>query len=140
MRPLPALLESHPGTDFTVVMDNLQVHKIGGVREAIEKAEARLLFLPPYSPDVAPSATTALAQPAFSSSAVPSGALAATNAIDKLNFTGLQYVMFDPARALQSPSAMRLSEGVIVRSESLGCMVVRRRPIAGAKASSRLSL
>jgi transposase len=33
-----------------VVMDNLPAHKISGVREAIEKVGARLLFLPPYSP------------------------------------------------------------------------------------------
>jgi transposase len=37
-----------------VVMDNLQAHKIGGVREAIERAGARLLYLPPYSPDLSP--------------------------------------------------------------------------------------
>lgn len=44
--------ELRPGD--TVVMDNLPAHKIGGVREAIEKAGARLLFLPPYSPDFNP--------------------------------------------------------------------------------------
>jgi transposase len=38
----------------TVVMDNLPAHKIGGVREAIERAGATLLFLPPYSPDFNP--------------------------------------------------------------------------------------
>lgn len=37
-----------------VVMDNLPAHKIGGVREAIERAGATLLFLPPYSPDFNP--------------------------------------------------------------------------------------
>lgn len=37
-----------------VVMDNLQAHKINGVREAIESAGARLLYLPPYSPDLSP--------------------------------------------------------------------------------------
>ena len=35
-------------------MDNLPAHRISGVREAIEKAGARLLFLPPYSPDFNP--------------------------------------------------------------------------------------
>jgi transposase len=35
-----------------VVMDNLPAHKASGVREVIEKAGARLLFLPPYSPDL----------------------------------------------------------------------------------------
>lgn len=36
------------------VMHNLPSHKISGVREAIERAGARLLFLPPYSPDFDP--------------------------------------------------------------------------------------
>ena len=38
----------------TVVMDNLPVHKVDGVRQIIEAAGARLLFLPPYSPDLDP--------------------------------------------------------------------------------------
>ena len=38
----------------TVVLDNLRVHKVAGVREAVESAGARLLFLPPYSPDFNP--------------------------------------------------------------------------------------
>jgi len=37
-----------------VVMDNLPVHKVTGVREAIEAAGATLLYLPPYSPDLNP--------------------------------------------------------------------------------------
>jgi transposase len=37
-----------------VVMDNLPAHKVKGVRQAIEAAGARLLFLPPYSPDLHP--------------------------------------------------------------------------------------
>lgn len=37
-----------------VVMDNLRTHKVAGVRQAIEKAGAVLLFLPPYSPDYNP--------------------------------------------------------------------------------------
>jgi len=37
-----------------VVMDNLSSHKVKGVREAIEAAKARLLYLPPYSPDLNP--------------------------------------------------------------------------------------
>lgn len=35
-------------------MDNVPAHKISGVREAIEKAGARLLFLPSYPPDFNP--------------------------------------------------------------------------------------
>jgi transposase len=37
-----------------VVLDNLSVHKTVGVREAIEAAGARLVYLPPYSPDLNP--------------------------------------------------------------------------------------
>lgn len=37
-----------------VVMDNLSVHKVAGVRQAIEAAGARLIYLPPYSPDYNP--------------------------------------------------------------------------------------
>jgi len=37
-----------------VVMDNLATHKMAGVREAIERAGARLEYLPPYSPDFNP--------------------------------------------------------------------------------------
>lgn len=37
-----------------VVLDNLSAHKIRGVREAIEGVGARLLYLPPYSPDFNP--------------------------------------------------------------------------------------
>ena len=38
----------------TVVMDNLSSHKVTGVREAVEAAGAKLLYLPPYSPDLNP--------------------------------------------------------------------------------------
>ncbi len=37
-----------------VVMDNLASHKVAGVREAIEAAGARVLYLPRYSPDLNP--------------------------------------------------------------------------------------
>jgi transposase len=37
-----------------VVMDNLGVHKVRGIREAIEAAGASLLYLPPYSPECSP--------------------------------------------------------------------------------------
>jgi transposase len=37
-----------------VVVDNLPAHKVPGVREAIEAVGARLLYLPPYSPDFNP--------------------------------------------------------------------------------------
>jgi len=37
-----------------VIMDNLPAHKVGGIRTMIEDAGARLLNLPPYSPDFNP--------------------------------------------------------------------------------------
>jgi transposase len=37
-----------------VIMDNLGSHKTQAIRAAIRKAGARLLFLPPYSPDLNP--------------------------------------------------------------------------------------
>lgn len=37
-----------------VLCDNLQVHKAAGIREAIEAVGAKLVFLPPYSPDLSP--------------------------------------------------------------------------------------
>ena len=37
-----------------VIMDNLPAHKGAAAREAIEAVGARLLFLPPYSPDFNP--------------------------------------------------------------------------------------
>lgn len=44
--------ELQPGD--TVVMDNLSSHKVAGVAEAIESVGARVLYLPPYSPDLNP--------------------------------------------------------------------------------------
>lgn len=35
----------------TVILDNLPAHKVAGVRQAVEAAGARLLYLPPYSPE-----------------------------------------------------------------------------------------
>ena len=46
------LPELQPGD--IVVMDNLSSHKVAGVREAIEAAGAKLLYLPPYRPDLNP--------------------------------------------------------------------------------------
>ncbi len=37
-----------------VIMDNLPAHKVTRVRTAIEGAGARLIYLPPYSPDFNP--------------------------------------------------------------------------------------
>jgi transposase len=44
--------ELWPGA--VVLLDNLSAHKLAGVEEAIEQAGARLLYLPPYSPDLNP--------------------------------------------------------------------------------------
>ena len=38
----------------TVLMDNLPVHKVAAVAEAIEAAGATLIYLPKYSPDLNP--------------------------------------------------------------------------------------
>jgi transposase len=40
--------------DEIVLMDNLSSHKVAGVREAIEAQGARIIYLPPYSPDLNP--------------------------------------------------------------------------------------
>lgn len=37
-----------------VLLDNLAAHKVAGVREVIESAQAQLVYLPPYSPDFNP--------------------------------------------------------------------------------------
>jgi len=37
-----------------VIMDNLPSHKVSGIREAIEATGAKLIYLPPYSPDLNP--------------------------------------------------------------------------------------
>ena len=44
--------ELSPGD--VVIMDNLPAHKVSGIRQTIEEAGARLLYLPPYSPDFNP--------------------------------------------------------------------------------------
>jgi transposase len=42
------------GRGDIVVMDNLSSHKAAAVRRAIKAAGAKLIFLPPYSPDLNP--------------------------------------------------------------------------------------
>jgi transposase len=37
-----------------VVLDNLSSHKVAGVMEAIESVGAKVVYLPPYSPDLNP--------------------------------------------------------------------------------------
>lgn len=48
------LLAPSLSTGDIVIMDNLAAHKVAGIREAIEATGARLLYLPPYSPDLNP--------------------------------------------------------------------------------------
>jgi transposase len=43
-----------PRPGEVMILDNLATHKIRGVREALAAAGARLLYLPPYSPDFNP--------------------------------------------------------------------------------------
>ena len=37
-----------------VIMDNVAFHQVCGVKEAIESTGAKLIYLPPYSPDLNP--------------------------------------------------------------------------------------
>lgn len=37
-----------------MVLDNLRVHQAAGLAELVEACGARLLYLPPYSPDFTP--------------------------------------------------------------------------------------
>ena len=37
-----------------VVMDNLSVHKVSGVAESLARVGCRVVYLPPYSPDLSP--------------------------------------------------------------------------------------
>jgi transposase len=48
------ILVPHLRPGMVVVMDNLSSHKVQGVREALERAGCRLVYLPPYSPDLNP--------------------------------------------------------------------------------------
>lgn len=48
------VLAPHLWVGAIVVMDNLKVHHAHSVREAIEALGARVVFLPPYSPDLSP--------------------------------------------------------------------------------------
>jgi transposase len=41
-------------TGDIVVMDNLRAHKVAGIEDAIRRCGARLIYLPPYSPDLSP--------------------------------------------------------------------------------------
>ena len=82
-----------------VIMDNLPAHKPAGIRDAIEHAGAKLLFLPPYSPEKLNS-----------KAALP----AKTNTVQEPEYYVIQYVR----RFLQTtnPPITRLSDDRFFRS------------------------
>jgi transposase len=47
------------------MMDNISVHRVADVREAIEAANATSRYLPPYSPDLNPNELSCSAFKAF---------------------------------------------------------------------------
>ena len=47
-------LAPHLRSGDILVLDNLATHKVGGVIEAVRARDARVLYLPPYSPDFNP--------------------------------------------------------------------------------------
>jgi transposase len=49
---VPELVRTKPGA--VVVMDNLSAHKVAAVRERLERAGLRLLYLPRYAPELSP--------------------------------------------------------------------------------------
>lgn len=51
---LERVLCPHLRPGQVVIMDNLSAHKVEGVRVLIEATGARLMYLPPYSPDLNP--------------------------------------------------------------------------------------
>ncbi len=71
-----------------VVMDNLAAHKVKAVREKIEGAGARLLYLSPYSPDFNPI------EPSWSKlkSHLRKAAARTTAALDKAIAEGLRLI------------------------------------------------
>ncbi|KAG8945188.1 hypothetical protein FRC04_001167 [Tulasnella sp. 424] len=47
-------MNPYPGPNSVIIMDNASIHKGPGLREMIEERGMRLLYLPPYSPDLNP--------------------------------------------------------------------------------------
>ena len=48
------LMNKFPLPNSVLVVDNASIHKVAGIHEMVEEHSARLLFLPPYSPDFNP--------------------------------------------------------------------------------------
>lgn len=40
--------------EHSIIMDNVSFHKVKGVKEIIEATGAKIVYLPPYSPDLSP--------------------------------------------------------------------------------------
>lgn len=53
-RGLASRIDRPPALSWLPILDNLSSHKDPAVRNAIRARGARLLFLPPYSPDLNP--------------------------------------------------------------------------------------
>ena len=47
-------MQPWPLPNSVIVMDNATIHKVEGIREMIEECSSRLIYLPPYSPDLNP--------------------------------------------------------------------------------------
>ncbi|SRR6266702_1437117 len=47
-------MQPWPLPNSVIVMDNATIHKVEGIREMVEGRGARLIYLPPYSPDLNP--------------------------------------------------------------------------------------
>src|SRR5215213_4224182 len=50
----PVTLSTLSCSTICVLLDNLRSHKVAGIAEAIAARQARLIYLPPYSPDLNP--------------------------------------------------------------------------------------
>ena len=47
-------MQPWPLPNSVIIMDNAAIHKVEGIREMVEAHGARLIYLPPYSPDLNP--------------------------------------------------------------------------------------
>lgn len=51
---LLAVMNPYPAPNSVLVLDNCSIHHVDGVQERCDAAGVRLLYLPPYSPDLNP--------------------------------------------------------------------------------------
>jgi len=54
MAELLKLLEERNMSNYSIIIDNLRVHKVTAIKELIECKAHSLHFLPPYSPQLSP--------------------------------------------------------------------------------------